>query len=43
MTYYLKILAASIMINLLLLWIFVEFIMKPIHEIAQAIAKGLIK
>jgi hypothetical protein len=43
MNYYLKILAASIMINLIMLWLFVEFVMKPIHEIAKAITEGLLR
>jgi hypothetical protein len=43
MSYYLKILAASIMINLIMLWFFVEFVMKPVHEIAKAIAEGMLK
>lgn len=43
MKYHLKILALSIVINLVLLWIFVEFIMKPINQIAKAIATGLLK
>lgn len=43
MKYHLKILVLSIVINLILLWIFVEFVMKPINEIAKAIATGLLR
>lgn len=43
MKYYAKFVALSIVINLILLWIFVEFVMKPINEIAKAIATGLLK
>lgn len=38
-----KIFALSIMINLILLWLFVEFVMKPINQFAKAIAEGLLR